>query len=275
MEKDVRISLREKIFREAVANLLVHREYLHRYPARIIITRDQVEFTNPCNPVFKGDLEANNYIPQQKNPLISKFFLQLGWVEEIGTGIYNVNRYLPFYVPGGKASFKEDVIFTTIIPIPSADELRKPEVKKTASQDTKHDTVQDKAANYDAIQYTDQVTNHVTNQVTDQVITQDKIRIRQLLEACNEEKNREELQNVIGLKNRGHFRREYLNPAVEAGLIAMTIPGAPKSSKQKYRITNKGKTFLKNIHDTSHDTQQVTLHDQDTHHDTPEVKKSL
>ena len=42
MEKDVRISLREKIFHEAVANLLVHREYLHRYPARIIISRDQV-----------------------------------------------------------------------------------------------------------------------------------------------------------------------------------------------------------------------------------------
>lgn len=239
MEKDVRLSLREKIFREAVANLLVHREYLHRYPARIIIAPDKVEFTNPCNPVFKGNIEANNYIPNQKNPLISGFFRQLGWVEEIGSGIFNINKYSPLYTPGRKAHFMEDIIFTTTIPIPNLGDLQMRNIKKT----THHDSMLYRTSIYEAFQ----VTNQVTNQVTDQVTIQVTPKLQKILEACIEEKKREELQDVIGLKNRGHFKREYLNPAVEAGLIAMTIPDKPNSSKQKYRITEKGKTFLKNI----------------------------
>ncbi|HLP62828.1 MAG TPA: RNA-binding domain-containing protein, partial [Candidatus Deferrimicrobium sp.] len=131
MEKDVRLSLREKIFREAVANLLVHREYLHQFPARIIIYRGQVEFTNPCNPVYNGNIDNDDYLPNQKNPIISKFFLQLGWVEEIGSGIYNIKKYLPFYTPGRKAIFNEDIVFTTIIPIPSPEDLQKRNIKET------------------------------------------------------------------------------------------------------------------------------------------------
>jgi len=223
MEKDVRLSLREKIFREAVANLLVHREYLHQYPARIIISSDQVVFTNPCNPVFKGNIEVNNYYPHQKNPLISKFFLQLGWVEEIGTGIYNINKYLPHYSPGRKASFMEDVIFTTTIPIPKLNGLQMRDMKKTTMHDTTHDTTHDNM--------------HDT--------THDNIQVRKLLEVCMEEKNREELQAALGLKNREYFRKEYLKPAIKAGLIELTLPGKLRSKKQKYRITEKGKIFLK------------------------------
>jgi ATP-dependent DNA helicase RecG len=219
MEKDVRLSLREKIFREAVANLLVHREYLHQFPARIIINSDQVVFTNPCNPVFKGKIEVNNYFPHQKNPLISKFFLQLGWVEEIGSGIYNINRYLPLYSPGRQASFIEDVIFTTTIPIPNLENLQMGDLKKTTMQVTMQDTMQ--------------------------VTMQDNMKVWKLLEVCMEEKTREELQTVISLKNRDYFRKEYLNPAIKAGLIELTIPDKPNSKNQKYRITEKGKIFLK------------------------------
>jgi ATP-dependent DNA helicase RecG len=146
--------------------------------------------------------------PHQKNPLISKFFLQLGWVEEIGTGIYNINKYLPLYSPGRKASFMEDVIFTTTIPIPNLDDLQMRDMKKT----TIHDTIQ----------------------------------VRKLLELCMEEKNRKELQDALGLKNREYFRKEYLKPAIKAGLIELTLPGKRRSKKQKYRITEKGKIFLKN-----------------------------
>ncbi len=115
MEKDVRISLREKIFREVVANFLVHREYTHAVPGRFIIYSDRVEAVNPCVPHFKGTINAENFLPFQKNPLISKFFLQLGWVEEIGSGIVNINRYLKKYSNVGRAEFIEDEIFKTII----------------------------------------------------------------------------------------------------------------------------------------------------------------
>jgi len=101
MEQDIRVSLRNKIFRELVANLLVHREYTKADVARIVIYQDRVECTNPCTPHWQGRLDPKSLVPYQRNPLISKFFLQLGWVEEIGSGLLNVQKYLPHYAPQG------------------------------------------------------------------------------------------------------------------------------------------------------------------------------
>jgi ATP-dependent DNA helicase RecG len=115
-----RISLRYKIFREIIANFLIHREYTKVDPARIIIYKDRIEASNPCYPRHKGLLSPKNSIPFQKNPLISKFFLQLGWVEEIGSGLINVTEYLPKYHKGSSVEFFEDDIFRVIIHLPSA-----------------------------------------------------------------------------------------------------------------------------------------------------------
>ncbi len=43
------------------------------------------------------------------------------------------------------------------------------------------------------------------------------------------------------LKDDEHFRKAYLLPALAVGLIEMTIPEKPKSSKQRYRLTPLGK----------------------------------
>jgi hypothetical protein len=61
---------------------------------------------------------------------------------------------------------------------------------------------------------------------------------------CEGELNREELQARTGLGDRKHFRTEYLRPAMEQGLIEMTIPEKPRSSNQKYRLTDKGRRWL-------------------------------
>ena len=89
-------------------------------PARIIIYKDRIEATNPCYPKHKGLLTPKNSIPFQKNPLISKFFMQLGWVEEIGSGLINVTEYLPKYHHGAHVEFLEDDIFRVIIRLPRA-----------------------------------------------------------------------------------------------------------------------------------------------------------
>ncbi|WP_349654509.1 Fic family protein [Pseudoalteromonas sp. S3260] len=49
--------------------------------------------------------------------------------------------------------------------------------------------------------------------------------------------NRQELQNLLGLKDRKHFRERYLKPAIEAGIIEMTIPEKPNSKMQQYKLT--------------------------------------
>ena len=55
---------------------------------------------------------------------------------------------------------------------------------------------------------------------------------------------RQEIQGAVGLKDDEHFRKKYLLPALESGLIEMTIPDKPRSSRQKYRLTRKGLEIL-------------------------------
>ncbi len=44
----------------------------------------------------------------------------------------------------------------------------------------------------------------------------------------------QELMDKLGLKSRVGFRKNYLNPAIEAGLVGMTIPDKPTSKSQMY-----------------------------------------
>ena len=55
-----------------------------------------------------------------------------------------------------------------------------------------------------------------------------------------------ELMDRLGLSHRPTFLYNYLQPALNAGLLEMTIPDKPRSSKQRYRITPKGRNVLKN-----------------------------
>ena len=55
---------------------------------------------------------------------------------------------------------------------------------------------------------------------------------------------RTEIQQALGLKHEDHFRAAYLVPALEAGLIEMTIPDKPRSRLQKYRLTKKSADLL-------------------------------
>lgn len=117
LEGAVRVSLRSKIFREVVANLLVHREFTNGSPARLFIYKDKVVTENANRPHTYGRLLPDNFSPYAKNPVIAKFFTQLGHVDELGSGILNVNKYLPFYTPGQLPVFDEGDMFRITIPL--------------------------------------------------------------------------------------------------------------------------------------------------------------
>lgn len=127
LEGDIRISLREKIFREVIANLIVHREYTNAHSATFTIFKDRVEILNANNPNGSGPILINNFIPFPKNPIISKFFVQIGRFEELGSGIINVNKYLKHYSPGSKPEFIEDYLFRTLIPVALVTDRKLPE----------------------------------------------------------------------------------------------------------------------------------------------------
>jgi ATP-dependent DNA helicase RecG len=57
--------------------------------------------------------------------------------------------------------------------------------------------------------------------------------------------SRTALQQASGLRNREHFVNEHLKPMLAAGLIEPTIPEKPRSSKQRYRLTEVGRALVK------------------------------
>ena len=67
---------------------------------------------------------------------------------------------------------------------------------------------------------------------------------RLVLQKCIQESGIIDLMAVAQRTNRSKFREAVINPLLDKGLLEMTIPDKPNSSKQKYRITPKGKEIL-------------------------------
>ena len=66
----------------------------------------------------------------------------------------------------------------------------------------------------------------------------------EMLRTCVAETSISELMDIAGRTNRTKFRNTVLKPLMQAGLIEMTIPDRPRSSNQKYRVTERGRTLL-------------------------------
>lgn len=83
-----------------------------------------------------------------------------------------------------------------------------------------------------------------TQQVTQQVTPQVEQLLRILVGAGQEGLSRKELQNASGLRDRNSFTVRWLAPALEAGIIEMTIADKPNSRMQRYRITTEGRHII-------------------------------
>ncbi len=116
-ENGQRKDLRELIFRELVANVIIHREYNTALASEIVIYNDKVVAKNPNKPRFTGPLNLETFNAEPKNPNIRKFFNELSWADEIGSGVKSITRYLNYYTPGATPSFIEDDPFVTTIPM--------------------------------------------------------------------------------------------------------------------------------------------------------------
>ena len=67
---------------------------------------------------------------------------------------------------------------------------------------------------------------------------------KRLLLALVGEMSRQQLLDALRLTHREHFRLFYLKPALEAGLVEMTMPDKPNSRNQRYRLSAFGKRWL-------------------------------
>ncbi|RLD62450.1 MAG: hypothetical protein DRJ05_00285, partial [Bacteroidetes bacterium] len=117
LENGIRKDLRELIFRELVANVIIHREYNHNLTTEIIIYEDRVEATNPNRARFSGPLDLNTFVAEPKNPNIRAFFNVLYWADEIGSGVKNMNKYVGVYSGGAHPIFVEGETFNSVLPL--------------------------------------------------------------------------------------------------------------------------------------------------------------
>ena len=114
MENEIRVSARNKLFREVIANMLIHREYSNAYPAKLIIEKDCVKTENGNKARGLGAISLTDFVPYPKNPVIASVFKEIGWAEELGSGVRNFVKYSKVY-SGTIPEFIDGDVFKTKI----------------------------------------------------------------------------------------------------------------------------------------------------------------
>jgi predicted HTH transcriptional regulator len=214
----VRITTKERIekriwqplaLREAIINAFVHNDYTREFAPTIEIFSDRISITSSGTlPDNLSKEEFFNGYSIPKNKELMRVFKDLNLVEQLGSGI---PRILQFY---GEECFDFTDNFTRIsFPVDPA--------------------------------CTQQVSPQVSPQEGLDIIFIEKV--KSLIKIMNREHSRKELMNMLGLKDREYFRKEYLQTALKANLIEPTTPDKTTSSKQKYRLTQNGKELQERL----------------------------
>lgn len=240
LEGDMSISLRERIFREAISNIIAHRDYRNATPGRLLIYEDRVVLDNPSTQYFHQPITPRNLASHPKNPSLCKFMIQLGRFDELGSGVINIHKYLPAYAHGAHPLFedtREGFRLTLPLNLPPARITGSdPATEQVPEQVAEQVTPQVEATSTGEV--TGEVAGEVAGEVTGEVA-------RFLMTLSHQPLSREEAQSLLQLKSQANFRDRYLMPALAAGLIERTLPDKPTSRLQKYRLTAKGRSLLK------------------------------
>lgn len=106
LEDIVNKSLRNTIVREMVSNTLMHREFTSSYTAKFVIEKDRMYVENANRAAREGIITVNNLEPNPKNPIIAAFFRNIGYADQLGSGVRNLFKYSKFY-SGKEPEFAE------------------------------------------------------------------------------------------------------------------------------------------------------------------------
>jgi len=202
----------DRVVEEALVNALIHRDYtLGGTEITVFIFDDRLEITSPGGKMggrLPTNVDVSKIYSKRRNPKIADLFQRMNLMERRGTGLKLI-RERTALAPNYRDEFEPQFV------------------------DDGHDfKVILWNMNYEE-GLTDQVTPPVTPPVTPQVVAL-------LEELGTEDLGAKDLMQRMGLADIRHFRRGYITPALDAGLIERTIPDKPTSTKQKYRRTKRG-----------------------------------
>ena len=239
--------------REAITNSVMHRDwFIDGANVFVEIYTDRVEVVSPGGlprGLALADLGSKSI---RRNALIADLLHRISFIEKAGTGIRRIqNETRAQGCP--EPEFDANGFFTaTFWPNPAVREQveGKPIEQVTMEENTEENTEETEYTeenteeNTEETEYTEEnteETNEKPRRATKSV---------QLLQAISGEMARKDIQIALGLKSDEHFRKTYLLPAIQAGLIEMTIPDNPNNRNQRYRLTRKGHEVLKNNRET-------------------------
>lgn len=116
LEDTVNKSLRNTIVREMVSNTLMHREFTSSYTAKFVIEKDRMYVENANRSIKDGVITVDNLEPISKNPIIAAFFRNIGYADQLGSGVRKLFKYSKFY-SGKEPEFIEGDVFKIIVPL--------------------------------------------------------------------------------------------------------------------------------------------------------------
>ncbi len=197
-----------EIIAEAVVNAIAHRDYRSNGSVQVMLFSDRLEIWNPGMLPMGWTTEklkaVHNSVP--KNPLLAEPMYLAGYIERLGTGTADIMRISAEVGLKEPEFIQEEDIFKTIIYRPQVS-VRSTEFRGIS------------------IEY---------SPIPDEII--------QVINVIDGEMKRSEIMEKLGLTHRENFINNYLDPALKMGLIESTYPENPKHPKQKYRLTESGKS---------------------------------
>lgn len=119
LEDTTNKSLRNTIVREMVSNTLMHREFTSSYTAKFVIEKERMYIENANRAASAGFITVDNLEPNPKNPIIAAFFRNIGYADQLGSGVRNLFKYSKYY-SGAEPSFEEGDVFRIIVPLNDA-----------------------------------------------------------------------------------------------------------------------------------------------------------
>jgi len=221
--------------REVFLNAMVHRRYSSStVQARIYDDHMTIWNEGPLPHTIPVETLTGPHASVPRNPLIADICFKAGYIDSWGRGIQKISdactdARLP------KPKFEEAFggVLVTLTPEVA------PEV---TAQVTGQVEMRAKPLSGNALRLISDALGLDAAQVTAQVTAQ----VEKLLTCADgTARARDELQTVTGLRHREHFRKAYMEPLVTSEWLEQTIPDKPRSSKQKYRLTEKGRAWLK------------------------------
>ncbi len=110
------MSVRDVIAREIVSNILVHREFSSAFPAKIVIEPNRIVTENWNRAQYPGEIDPNAFTPYPKNPILARFFMNVGRADTLGSGVRNLYKYTKIYC-GGEPTLEEGDVFRIHVPL--------------------------------------------------------------------------------------------------------------------------------------------------------------